>query len=57
MIGLPYATTPMQELPSDDATTEVVILSRPGQTVQLAISTSDPMSFVIPTPAYADLGS
>jgi hypothetical protein len=46
-------TTPTQEL-SVGATAEVVFAPRSAQTVQIAILTDNPISFVLPSPAYAD---
>jgi hypothetical protein len=47
--------TPTQEL-SIGATAEVVFAPRSAQTVQSATLTGNPISFVLPTPAFADFG-
>jgi hypothetical protein len=46
--------TPTQEH-SVGATAEVVFALRSAQTLQIATLTGDPISFVLPTPASADL--
>jgi hypothetical protein len=46
--------TPTQEL-SVGATAEVVFATRSVETAQSAILTGNPISFVLPTPAYTDL--
>jgi hypothetical protein len=48
------ATTPTQEL-SVGATAEIVIAPRSVQTAQSTTLTDNPISFALPTPAYADL--
>ena len=48
------ATTPTEEL-SEGATAEVVFSPRSVQTVQAATLTGNPISFVLPTPVYAEL--
>ena len=49
-------TTPTQEL-SVGATAEVVFAPRPVQTAQSTTLTDNPISFALPTPAYADISN
>ncbi len=49
-------TTPTQELPVG-ATAEVVFAPRSAQTAQATILANNPIAFVMPTPASADLSS
>jgi hypothetical protein len=49
-------TTPTQELPVG-ASAEVVFAPRSVQTAQSTTLTDNPISFALPTPAYADISN